>query len=105
MDLTEAFTADRAPVDLMQIAFEELAAAARRDTFRIPRERSPARRVWADENRLRTFGRSRFDGDQAIGPIAKVYDFRLDQQTATYADIATAMTSAWTTLSNLAKLS
>jgi hypothetical protein len=28
MDLTEAFTADRAPVDLMQIAFEELATAA-----------------------------------------------------------------------------
>jgi len=63
----------------MQIAPKQFSAATRRGIFRISLERLPARRAKG------TFGQPRRD--------------------QTYADIATAMTSAWTTLLNFAKLS
>jgi hypothetical protein len=64
VDLAEAFTADDAPVDLLQIALEELAAAARG---------TPSGNR-ADNRRPDTHGLSCFTvgGDRAIGPVAAI---------------------------------
>ena len=67
MDLTETFTAHRTPVDLVQIAFEELAAAAggAPSGYRA-NDRGPG--AQADES-LTDIGSASVAGDQAIGPI------------------------------------
>ena len=75
MDLTEAFIAHGAPVDLVQIAFEELAAAARGTPsgYRA-NDRGPD--AHGRDELLTDIGSASVAGDQAIGPIAGEFPTR-----------------------------